>query len=157
MAASRALLVPVPDYGPDAPLFWYMGQLLRSLGWTVDTAPFTDARTLESVSLVVAFGEGCELAVEAAALEVAGVWLSPPLTEPSVAAALATNPAPTLVVGSLVDPTWDRMVAVRLRRAEVFQITGADRRLQVVDDPFRSIEIVERILERFAALVHRLG
>jgi hypothetical protein len=157
MSTRRATLVWVPEYGPDAPLFWFLGQLLLGSGWPIAAVANSESVSLEGSDFVAAFGDACALAVPASALRLPGLWMSPSLADPDIAEALASNESPTLVVGSLADPAWDRMAAVRLRRAEVLQLTNADRLLQVPGDAFRSLEIVERILERASALIHRLA
>jgi hypothetical protein len=141
---------PNPSYGVDAPLFWYLRQMARAEGQTVVIGE-TPA-DLAGAELVVAMGETVG-AVAAAASHTRAVWLAPWLTEPAVAEALTTAEAPSLVVGSLVDPTWDRQVAARLRRAEVLQLSTVDELLQSPASPEQSMEIVGKVVERARALV----
>lgn len=173
--ADRTVVVlPGAMYPPSAPLLWFAREVFAAHGWTVvevhdrrqggdDPASwvldrFRAAREFaasESVT-VVAKSISSLVAPEAVAEEIPGVWLTPLLGRPVVAEALQQATVPTLVVGSVDDPTWDRAAAARLHRADVLQVTGADHLLQVPGDVPRSLEILTQVADRIDRFVTRL-
>jgi hypothetical protein len=166
-----ALLLPGGGYGPEAPLLWFARSVLERRGWSVrvvrwdehgaETAADVDAlvgRLLDQVpvdrAVVVAKSKGTYGLPAAVARGVPGVWLTPVLTDPAVAAALAVVTAPTLTVGGTGDSMWVPDLA-RAGRAEVLEVDGADHSLQTGSWP-EDLAILQRVTERIDTFLTRL-
>ncbi len=145
---SRCVMYP----GSASPLFHFIGRQLEAAGREVVAAAI--GVPPGEASLVVAFGEACRLA--AAVPTTPGVWLSPDFGDDVTAEALAASSGPGLVIGSLLDPGWDRAAAARLRQFEILQLPHVDRHFEVIDDPAATLQLYARIIDRVAALVRRL-
>jgi len=102
--------------------------LLKKRGWTVHQvwwdeaaktsveAALTRARhQLDAVTapvhLVIAKSLGTMVLPDAAKRGLPGVWLTPILNDPRMAAALLQLSAPTLLIGGTADPLWDSPTA----------------------------------------------
>ncbi len=168
------MILPGAAYPPTAPLLWFTREVFSAHGWTVveihdlypgdgDPARWA-AERLQAAreaagadrTAVVAKSLSTLVAPYAVDEELPGVWLTPLLGTPEVGDALRRSTVPTLVVGSADDRTWDRAVAARLHRADVFQVTGADHALQIPGDPRRSLEILAEVADRVERFVRRL-
>lgn len=171
--AGTVLLLPGAAYPADGPLHWYAGRAAALRGWEVlalgGLAPTEDvtgwadrllddlaARAEAGRALVVAKDRSCGALAGALARGISGVWLTPDLHDPTVAAALSTAPALGLVVGATEDGTWDVRVAARIRGFEVFQVGGPDANLEDRHDPHRSLDLLRRLIDRVGALVDRI-
>ncbi len=172
--AGTVLLLPGAAYPADGPLHWYAGRAAALRGWEVlalgglapaeDVSGWADrllddlaARAEAGRALVVAKDRSCGALAGALARGIPGVWLTPDLHDPAVAAALSTAPALGLVVGATEDGTWDVRVAARIRGFEVFQVGGPDANLEDRHDPHRSLDLLRRLIDRVGALVERVG
>jgi hypothetical protein len=115
-------------------------------------------RRLEAVGgspLLIAKSLGTNAAALAAERCLPAVWLTPVLTVPWVASALARVTPPFLVVGGIADPMWDGDLARRLSPF-VLEIAGADHGLQLPGPLTDSIAVLGRVVvEDFAALQRR--
>jgi pimeloyl-ACP methyl ester carboxylesterase len=87
-----------------------------------------------------------------AAARLPGVWLTPLLTEPDLARAVAARVAPTLLVGGTADASW-RGNAATLSSAEILEIPGADHALQINRDPSASLEALRQVVARLDAFL----
>ncbi len=169
-----ALILPGAAYPPTAPLLWFARRVFQAHGWTVvevhdsygggeDPSRWAverlqaarEAAQADRVA-VVAKSISSLAAPLAAEHQIPGVWLTPLLGNADVAQALQRITAPTLIVGSVDDPSWDRAAAVRLHRADVLQVTGADHALEVPTDPRRSLEILGEVTDRVERFVTKL-
>jgi hypothetical protein len=82
-----------------------------------------------------------------------GIWITPLLRRPAVAAALDRLSAPTLLIGSTADETWDGDAARRSGH-QVMELTDANHGLELGGDPLGSIDVLRRVIEavdRFVA------
>ena len=75
------------------------------------------------------------------------VWLTPLLTRPDIAAALAATSSPTLLVGSPADPTWGDGNVPDNSALEVLELPGLDHSLQVEGDPLGSLDVLRTVIE----------
>ena len=117
-----AVVLPGVHYFSQAPLLWFAREAAQAAGWSVlelserapaDEVPFAwmrdrAERALDEASTDTVAVIGKSLASAAAPLvaecALPAVWLTPLLTRPEVASALAASTAPALLVGSTADP-----------------------------------------------------
>lgn len=167
-----ALVLPGREYTPARPLLHYAGAVLRARGWTVRelwwetpqgisdylgwvAGQLRQALEREQASRVLLVGKSlgsCALPL-AAERALPGVWLTPLLTVPEVAAALPRQTAPTLLVGGTADQLWDGEAA-RGSGHQVLEIPGADHWLELPGDPLGSIGVLKEVIaavDAFAA------
>ncbi|QCR42805.1 hypothetical protein C1N91_03865 [Curtobacterium sp. SGAir0471] len=168
------LVLPGSGYGQQAPLLWWTRAIAEqhdievvAPAWTVDSAAKADpvafverqvTRALDGrrPDLVVAKSFGCFALPWAVRRGVDGVWLTPVLTDPAVAAALAAAGAESIAVGGSADPMW-LPSAVGTTCAGLHTVDGADHALEVRGDWRRSQRLQSDVLglveERIATLV----
>ncbi|WP_185994491.1 alpha/beta hydrolase [Nocardioides campestrisoli] len=181
MSRGLALVLPGRGYPPAAPLLHFARQALvqhdfaaRAVAWASDpTTPSEDEadswvrRHVEEAvaqeggaepALLVGKSLGTRAASYAAERGVPAIWLTPLLTVPEVADAIAANPARQLVVGGLVDELWDAEVAERLLRGgcDVLEIPDADHSMGT-RDAVRSAEIQYAVAEATELFLRSLG
>ncbi len=80
--------------------------------------------------VLIAKSLGTRAAAFAAERAMPAIWLTPLLTDPSVAAAITANPAPALLIGGTADELWDT-TAARATGKPFLEIPGADHALRV--------------------------
>jgi predicted alpha/beta-hydrolase family hydrolase len=85
------------------------------------------------------------------------VWLTPLLTDPLTADALAWVRRPTLLVGGTADELWDAQAIPDNSQLEALEIDGADHALQVRGDPARSLDALGQMTHAVAQLLTRVG
>jgi pimeloyl-ACP methyl ester carboxylesterase len=73
------------------------------------------------------------------------VWLTPLITAPWVADALARTTAPFLLVGGRADPSWDEDLARRLT-PHVFSVEDADHGMYVPGPLTDSVAVLARVV-----------
>lgn len=161
MMDQRAVLVPGRGYDTRGPLFAYVGEALRRLGFDVHEVTWQPPRDLgvdraagwvaEQVRPVLADGDllvgkslGSLAAPLAADLGLRSVWLTPLLNNPDVVEALGRAGAPCLLVGGTADPSWDGEVARRLS-PHVLEVPEADHSMLVPGPLARSAEALGRV------------
>jgi hypothetical protein len=93
------------------------------------------------------------LAVERA---LPGVWLTPILTEASIATAVRNLSAPSLLVGGTRDRLWDAEVA-RQSAADVLELEGANHSLEFAESVEPSLAALRQVVAAVATFVDRLG
>lgn len=158
------LLLPGAGYGRQAPLLWWSHAIAAGYGaevvaptWTVDAAAKADpvafveravaaALDCRMPDLVVAKSFGSYALPWAVRYGIDGVWLTPVLTDGTVAAALAGCGSGTLAVGGSADPLWVPS-AVGTTRAGLHTVDGADHALEVTGDWRRSQRLQSDVLE----------
>ncbi|MGL5851159.1 MAG: hypothetical protein ACRCZD_10315 [Phycicoccus sp.] len=148
------VLVPGHEYGPQAPLLDLAGEAMRDIGavvetvsWTVpegllDIGPEPFVRTHIAAALhrlaatrptarpvLLAKSLGTYAAACAAERELPAVWMTPILGDPAVVAAIASNPAPALLVCGTRDRHWVPEAAATTGKA-VLTIDGGDHGLR---------------------------
>lgn len=164
------VLLPGVRYFSQAPLLWFAREAAQARGWSAlelsERAPQGQdpfdwmrdraQRALEATDadLVVVVGKSLG---SAAAPLVSGpaVWLTPLLTRPDVAAALAAARAPTLVIGSPDDPSWGQGRVPDNDALETLELPGLDHSLQVEGDPLASLDVLRTVTERIGAFLDR--
>lgn len=147
--ARRVLLLPGKGYTAAHPVLHWSATALHERGWWVHAAVW-DAGELDTeeppvrvveqaltdlaaaapsapVTVVVAKSIGSLAADAAAHAGLPAVWLTPLLTHPDVARALADYPAASLTIGGTDDPSWDAEAPVSGDRR---QIDAADHSLE---------------------------
>ncbi|MDI1465649.1 alpha/beta hydrolase [Catellatospora sp. KI3] len=163
-----AIVLPGGGYTPDMPLLYYATAVLAKHGWTVQELrwqPPADRFSMDRTAWVLAQAEpvlaaetaprrllvGKSLGTFAAPLAVAlglpAIWLTPILSEPDIAAALAATTAATLLIGGGADASWEPEVAARLS-AQQLVLPGADHALEHPDDPLTSVRDLARVTAR---------
>lgn len=147
--------------------------LLLDRGWTVrevwwvdgdktdpDAASAQTTRELDAVSvglhLVVAKSLGTLALPLAVERTLPGVWLTPILTEASIATAVRNLSAPSLLVGGTKDRLWDAEVA-RQSAADVLELEGANHSLEFGESVEPSLAALQQVVARVATFVDRLG
>ncbi|MFI2648713.1 MULTISPECIES: alpha/beta hydrolase [Micromonospora] len=161
MADRRAVLVPGQGYDTRAPLFAYLGEALRRLGFDVheivwrtpagfrlDQAPEWVAEqvtpVLDGVDLLVGKSLGTFATPLAAARGLPAVWLTPLLDNPDVVEGLGRATAPRLLIGGTADPSWQGDTARRLS-PHVLEVPDADHSMLVPGPLARSAEALGRV------------
>lgn len=104
-----------------------------------EVTPLLDA--LGGSPLLIAKSIGTNAAVLAAERALPAVWLTPLLTVPWVAAAVARATAPLLLVGGTADAFWDGARARRLS-PHVLEVEDADHGMYVPGHLTRSIAVL---------------
>jgi hypothetical protein len=165
------VLLPGRFYLSQAPLLWFAREAAQARGWSaleVDERPPEDQdlfawmrdqaqRAVEAVEadLVVVIGKslGSAAAPLVADSGLPAVWLTPLLTRPDVADALARASAPALAVGSPADPTWGEGDVPENPSLEVLELPGLDHSLQVSGDPLASLDVLRDVTARVGAFL----
>lgn len=102
-------------------------------------------------TVVIGKSLGSHAAAAAARLGIAGIWVTPLLTDPFVLDALTSSTAPFLLVGGTADPVWDG-VAARALTPHVLELPDADHGL-FVPGPLglsaQNISVLATTAERF--------
>jgi predicted alpha/beta-hydrolase family hydrolase len=161
-AVGTAVLVPGRGYPPMAPLLFFTGLALLQHGWRVEHHWWdpprheSDEQTLAWVrqevegalpetgrTLVVGKSLGTWAAPLAAERGLAAIWLTPILTLPDLADAIAANSAPQLLLGGSADDFWDSVVARELEgpTRTVVEVPDADHILLARGDVVRGVEM----------------
>jgi len=169
-----AVVLPGVRYFSQAPLLWFAREAAQARGWSVlelserapaDEEPFAwmrkrAANALEATDAASVAVIGKSLGSAAAPLvaerRLPAVWLTPLLVRPEVVAALASSPAPALLVGSSADPTWSDGEQPGGDAVEVLELVGLDHSLQLEGDPLASLDVLRRVTERIGAFLERL-
>jgi hypothetical protein len=166
---SRCLvLLPGAWYATSAPLLWYARHAAKSRGWEIVEQQELLGRTaqdpfewaIEKAELAIGQAShadnvavvGKSLASAAAGLVAAlrfpAVWLTPLLTEDRVVDDLRRASAPTLLVGSRADQTWDASRIPDNTQIAVYELDGLDHGLEVPGDPLASADALKAVTER---------
>lgn len=155
------MLVPGRGYDTRAPLFAYVGEALRRLGFNVHEVTWQVPRdlradrtddgvaeqvtpVLDGVDLVVGKSLGTFATPLAADRGLRAVWLTPVLNHPAVVAALGRASAPCLLVGGTADSLWNGEAARRLS-PHVLEVPDADHSMLVPGPLARSAEVLGRV------------
>lgn len=145
--ARVAHVLPEAGYPLGGPLCWYSAMVLRRAMFEVVSS---HEHVSGSPALVVAMGARCH---EVATIP--GMFMSPPLSDRALTATLGENRGPLLLVGSNDHDGWSQAAAARLRHAEVLQLAGVDRNLEIPGDFSASVPVLVRVMERFASMIDR--
>jgi hypothetical protein len=172
--ASRcAVLLPGVRYFSQAPLLWFAREQAQARGWSVvevderapeDQEPFEWMRaqarealdTASGADMVVTIGKSLG-SVAATIVSGPAVWLTPLLIRDEIAEALGAATAPTLLIGSDADPTWNGGKAPDNPALEVVELDGLDHSLEVSGDPLASLDVLRDVTARVGAFLARLS
>ena len=157
-----AVLLPGVRYFSQAPLLWFAREAAQARGWSVvevdERAPDGEdpfewmlgqadrALAATSAELTVVIGKSLG-SVAATLVDGPAVWLTPLLTRPDIAAALAAASSPALLVGSPHDPSWGQGELPDNPVLEVLELPGLDHSLQVAGDPLASLDVLRTVTE----------
>ncbi|HCS60239.1 MAG TPA: hypothetical protein DIW46_02415 [Microbacterium sp.] len=149
--APVAFVLPGAGYPALAPLLYWPVGMLRAAGWRVYTASWDDAdrsspsaqhmlehaldkfsAEVPALDLIVAKSLGTFALPRSVDAGIAGVWLTPLLNVPEIAAALKRADARHLVVGGTADRHWIPSELTETG-AQVHEVPGADHSLRQPD------------------------
>jgi len=166
------VLLPGVRYFSQAPLLWFAREAAQARGWSVvevdERAPGGEdpfewmlgqaerALSATSAELTVVVGKSLG-SVAATIFDGPAVWLTPLLTRPDIAAALAATSSPTLLVGSPADPAWGDGNVPDNSALEVLELPGLDHSLQVEGDPLGSLDVLRTVTDRVCAFYDRIA
>ena len=168
--APVAVLLPGVNYSVQAPLLYWCAALLTERGWHVQAVdwsvdeeaiahplPFVERAVADAFDaspagprrLVVAKSFGTFALPWARRAGIAGVWLTPLLTEEPVRRALSEATAADLAVGGELDAFWrpDMVVGTAAR---LLSVPGAGHALTLPGDWRGSLELQAGILAEIA-------
>jgi hypothetical protein len=162
------VLLPGVRYFSQAPLLWFAREAAQARGWSVvevdERAPDGEdpfewmlgqadrALAATSAELTVVIGKSLG-SVAATLVDGPAVWLTPLLTRPDIAAALAAASSPALLVGSPHDPSWGQGELPDNPVLEVLELPGLDHSLQVAGDPLASLDMLRIVTETLGAFL----
>jgi hypothetical protein len=173
--ARCAVLLPGVRYFSQAPLLWFAREAAQARGWSAvevderapgDQEPFAwmreqASRALEATDadlvVVVAKSLGSAAAPLVSERGLPAVWLTPLLTRPDVAEALAGASAPALAIGSPADPSWGEGELPDNPALETLELPGLDHSLQVEGDPLASLDVLRTVTDRIGAFLDRVS
>jgi hypothetical protein len=179
MIARRAILLPGAGYTIAHPLLHFTRGVLEAHGWIVEAASWLpdDVAHRDPVEMVTEVATRLIDAQEprrallvgksigsfaiplAADRGLSGIWLTPLLRQPPVADGLGRLPAPTILIGSRADESWDSDVARRSGH-EIVELTDAHHGLELPGDPVGSVDALRTVIEavdRFVGSLARDG
>ncbi|GAA2262986.1 hypothetical protein GCM10009853_015160 [Glycomyces scopariae] len=163
---ADAIVIPGGAFGPGAGMLMYVAEAVERRGarvhrhwWSSDPEDAAEpgvegwvtsevAPLVDSVGgrpLLIGKSLGTNGAALAAERGLPAVWLTPVLTLPWVAAALAASPAPFLLVGGTADRWWDSAAAARLT-PHLFEVEGADHGMFVPGPVADSLDVLTRMI-----------
>jgi hypothetical protein len=171
-----AVLLPGAWYATSAPLLWYAREAAKARGWEIVEQHELLGRTaqdpfewaVEKAELAIGEAKGADqvavigksLASAAAGLvaelRFPAVWLTPLLTDDRVVDDLERASAPTLLVGSTADQTWDASRIPENSMLEVFELQGLDHGLEVPGDPLASADMLKKVTAGVGDFLDRL-
>jgi hypothetical protein len=176
-AGRVAVILPGQGYSVQRPLLYWAARMLVEQGWHVEAVewrvtedaleaprPFVeaavavafDAAPRAATRLVVAKSFGTHALPWAVDEGVPGVWLTPLLTDPSLASALARGGDAHLAVGGDCDDVW-RPAEVGAAGVHTLTVPGADHGLEIAGGWRASARVHLDVLERVARHVEALG
>ena len=166
MSDRRAIVLPGAGYTPARPLLHFTRIVLEAHGWSVVEASWPkgdspgrepDEMVTEVATRLVAEAGDRRLlivgkSIGSLAMPLAtsrglpAIWITPLVRRPAVAAALDRLSAPTLLIGSTGDETWDGDAARRSGQ-QVTELTDANHGLELDGDPLGSIDALRRVID----------
>ena len=168
-----AVILPGVRYFSQAPLLWFAREVAQAHGWSVievderapqDEEPFEWMRGQARLALDEAAGAEKVVVIgkslgSAAAPMVTGpaIWLTPLLIRPEIRKSILAATAPTLLVGSPDDPTWDGGIGSGNSVVESLAIDGLDHALQVSGDPLASLDALRDVTAHVDRFFPRLA
>jgi hypothetical protein len=174
---ADAVVIPGRILGPASGMLMYAGAVAGRRGATVrrhqwsqqppmpldraveswvcgDVAPLLDA--VGGHPLLIAKSLGTNAATLAAERGLPGVWLTPLLTVPWVAAAMRRATVPFLLVGGTADEAWDGALARRLS-PHVLEVEDADHGMYVPGPLTESVAVLGRMVVAMEEFCDAIG
>ena len=162
-------MLPGRRYTPDGPLLFFAAQVALTRGWDVRQVWWEPPELASDQEEVTWVGEQLDAAVEgydgrvvvvakslgtlavvrASRLGLPAAWLTPLLSEPDLAEALRTYPAPQLVAIGSDDPYLRRDVLASLPGERL--LVPGDHVLRVPGAPAAMVESHAQVVEAFDA------
>jgi hypothetical protein len=167
------VLLPGRFYPTRAPALWFAREAAMASGWSAlevrgepgehDDALAWERRCADAAidaagtANVVIIGKSLAslLAGEIADRELAAVWLTPLLTEPSVLDGLARTRRPVLLASGDADPAWRPASVPAGQPIEVLDLPGVDHAFQVPGDVAASLNALGRLTESITRFLGR--
>jgi hypothetical protein len=172
--ARVAVVLPGARYLPFAPLLWFARDVALARGWSVlevwdeyrdrsddpwhwvfERAEAALRHAGDARTVLVTKSLSSRAVAVAAEKGVPGIWLTPLVHDPDIAAGFEQLSAPTLLVGGTADESWDGEFARRAGHG-VLELEGADHSLQLEGDPLASLDALRQVVERMDAFVAEL-
>ena len=168
-----AVLLPGIRYFSQAPLLWFAREVAQAHAWSVievdERAPENEEpfewmrgqarRALDAAAgaeKVVVIGKSLGSAA-APMVEGPAIWLTPLLIRPEIRESILAATAPTLLIGSPDDPTWDGGIESDNPVLEVLELGGLDHSLEVSGDPLASLDALRDVTARVDRFFPRLA
>jgi pimeloyl-ACP methyl ester carboxylesterase len=173
-AERWAVLLPGMVYPTRAPVLWFARQTAMALGYSaleilgepVEQADQVGwlracaAAAIDQVgsSRVVVIGKSLAglLAGEISERNLPAAWLTPPLTERAMIAALSRVREPTLLLGGSADAMWKREAIPENPVLEIVELPNVDHGLQVAGDTGASLEALRQMNQALSDWLTRL-
>ena len=175
---ADAVVIPGRTFGSGAPLPMYVGDVaeyrggvVRRFDWTVPVPADLGGVSAQSwvcdqvrpvldemgaQPLLIGKSLGSFASALAAERSLPAVWLTPVLTAPWVAEALARATAPFLLIGGTADKVWDRALARRLS-PHVVEVPAADHGMYVPGPLTDTIAVLARIVVAVDEFLDEIG
>jgi hypothetical protein len=174
---ADAVVVPGGNFGPMAGLLMYAGLAAGRRGATVHRHSWTREPSdpfvpeieswvrgevvplLDGIGgrpLLIAKSLGTNAAALAAERGLPAVWLTPVLSVPWIATAMAGATAPFLLVGGTADALWDGDLARRLS-PHVLEVEGADHGMQLPGPLIDTIGVLGRVVTAIEEFLDTIG
>jgi hypothetical protein len=168
-----AVLLPGIRYFSQAPLLWFAREVAQAHAWSVievdERAPGNEEpfewmrgqarRALDAAAgaeKVVVIGKSLGSAA-APMVEGPAIWLTPLLIRPEIRESILAATAPTLLIGSPDDPTWDGDTESDNPALEVLELDGLDHSLEVSGDPLASLDALRDVTAHVDRFFPRLA
>jgi pimeloyl-ACP methyl ester carboxylesterase len=170
-----AVLLPGMVYPTRAPVLWFARETAMALGysalevlgepvehadmlgWERDCARRAIAEAGSGRIVVIGKSLASLLAAEISDRNLPAAWLTPPLTEPAMTAALRHVRHPTLLLGGTADPMWKADAIPDNPALQVVELPGVDHGLQVTGDPGASLAALRQMTDALTGWLRRVG
>jgi hypothetical protein len=169
-----AVLLPGMVYPTRAPVLWFareaamvlgysalevLGEPVEhadKLGWERDSLERAIAEAGSARVVVIGKSLASLLAAEVSDRNLPAVWLTPPLTAPSMIDALGCVRNSTLLLGGTADPMWKRELIPDNPVLQIVELSGVDHALQVAGDPGASLDALRQMTEALTGWLQRV-
>jgi predicted alpha/beta-hydrolase family hydrolase len=169
-----AVILPGMVYPTRAPVLWFAREAAMGLGysalevlgepvdhadklgWERECAERAIAETGPASVVVIGKSLASLLAAEISDRNLPAVWLTPPLTEPSMIDALTRVRNPTLLLGGNADAMWKADAIPDNPALQVVELPDVDHALQVAGDPVASLEALRQMTDALTGWLEQI-